>query len=183
MDPTPLECAGGVRVSRTATAFDGALLTEMTQRVEARRGGVLSSGMEYPGRYSRWHMAYVDPCVELVARGRRVTATALNDRGQVLLPVIGDAMRRVGEPVAGAREAAAVAGAREPAAVAGAPVGSGRVEVVIPEAGGPFAGGERSRRPTLFSALREIIAAFSGPDPPLGLYRAVGHRPALPFQP
>ena len=28
----------------------------------------MSSGMEYPGRYSRWHMAYVDPCLEIVAR-------------------------------------------------------------------------------------------------------------------
>src|SRR5258708_13690552 len=101
-------------------------------------------------------MAYVDPCVELVARGRRVTATALNDRGQVLLPVIGDAMRRVGEPVAGAREAAAVAGAREPAAVAGAPVGSGRVEGVIPEAGRPFAQEERRPRPPVVPALAEI---------------------------
>src|SRR5258707_1696714 len=183
MDPTQFETAGGVRVSRTATPFDPALLTEITQQVEARRGGVLSSGMGSPGRYSRWHMAYVDPCVELVARGRRVTATALNDRGQVLLPVIGDAMRRVGEPVAGAREAAAVAGAREPAAVAGAPVGSGRVEVVIPEAGGTFAEEERSRRPTVFSALREIIAAFSGPDPHLGLYGAFGYDLAFQFEP
>src|SRR5260370_17672203 len=86
MDPTQFETAGGVRVSRTATPFDPALLTEITQQVEARRGGVLSSGMEYPGRYSRWHMAYVDPCVELVARGRRVTATALTDPAPGRLP-------------------------------------------------------------------------------------------------
>src|SRR5258708_22110737 len=100
MAPTQFETAGGVRVSRTATPFDPALLAEITQQVEARRGGVLSSGMEYPGRYSRWHMAYVDPCIELIARGRRVTATALNDRGRVLLPVIADCMARVGEAVA-----------------------------------------------------------------------------------
>ncbi len=50
--------------------------------------------MEYPGRYSRWHMAYIDPCAEIIATGRRVTARALNDRGRVLLPVIGAALRR-----------------------------------------------------------------------------------------
>ena len=71
MDPTQFETGGGVRVTRTATPFDPAVLADLTEQVEARRGGVLSSGMEYPGRYSRWHMAYVDPCVELVARGRR----------------------------------------------------------------------------------------------------------------
>ena len=96
MDVTQFETGGGIRVTRTAAPFDPALLAEMTQAVEARRGGVLSSGMEYPGRYSRWHMAYVDPAIELVARGRRVTATALNQRGLVLLPAVRAAMGRAG---------------------------------------------------------------------------------------
>src|SRR5215470_934169 len=163
MHPTQFETGGGVRVSRTATRFDPDLLAEITGQVEARRGGVLSSGMEYPGRYSRWHMAYVDPCVELVARGRQLTATALNERGRVLLPVIGAAMRRAGE---GAGEA-----------------GPGRADVIVPEPDGVFAEEERSRRPTVFSALREIIAAFSGPDPHLGLYGAFGYDLAFQFEP
>jgi anthranilate synthase len=163
MHPTQFETGGGVRVSRTAARFDPDLLAEITGLVEARRGGVLSSGMEYPGRYSRWHMAYVDPCVELVARGRQLTATALNARGRVLLPVIGAAMRRAGE---GAGEA-----------------GPGRVDVIVPEPDGVFAEEERSRRPTVFSALREVIAAFSGPDPHLGLYGAFGYDLAFQFEP
>src|SRR5215470_10999960 len=163
MHPTQFETGGGVRVSRTATRFDPDLLAEITGQVEARRGGVLSSGMEYPGRYSRWHMAYVDPCVELVARGRQLTATALNERGRVLLPVIGAAMRRAGE---GAGEA-----------------GPGRADVIVPEPDGVFAEEERSRRPTVFSALREVIAAFSGPDPHLGLYGAFGYDLAFQFEP
>jgi anthranilate synthase len=160
VDLTQFETGGGVRVSRTATAFDRAVLEDMTRQVEARRGGVLSSGMEYPGRYSRWHMAYVDPCIELVARGRRVTATALNDRGRVLLPVITAALREVGEPD-----------------------GSDGTSVVIPEAGGTFTEEERSRRPTVFSALRQIIAALHGPDPHLGLYGAFGYDLAFQFEP
>ena len=56
--------------------------------------------MEYPGRYTRWHLAYVNPPVEIATRGRQVTARALNDRGRVLMPVIADAMRRVGTEVA-----------------------------------------------------------------------------------
>ena len=163
MDLTQFETGGGARVSRTATPFDPDLLEEITRQVEARRGGVLSSGMEYPGRYSRWHMAYVDPCIELISRGRRVTATALNARGLVLLPVIAGAMRRAGDEV-------------EPAA-------AGQVAVVIPEAAGTFTEEERSRRPTVFSALRQIIAAFSGPDPHLGLYGAFGYDLAFQFEP
>ena len=170
MDLTQFETGGGVRVSRTAAPFDPALLEGMTRQVEARRGGVLSSGMEYPGRYSRWHLAYVDPCIELVARGRQVTATALNGRGLVLLPVIADAMLRAGEEVPTGRPAAA-------------DVTPNVCTVVIPEAGGTFTEEERSRRPTVFSALREIIAAFSGPDPHLGLYGAFGYDLAFQFEP
>jgi anthranilate synthase len=174
MDETQFDTAGGVRVSRNSASFDPDLLDDITRQVEARRGGVLSSGMEYPGRYSRWHMAYVDPCLELVARGRRVTATALNERGRVLLPVVEAAMRRAGTPVPGTPETGTpVAGAAD----------AGSAEVVIPESEGTFTEEERSRRPTVFSALREIIASFAGPDPHLGLYGAFGYDLAFQFEP
>ena len=73
MDPqqvqrTEFVTAGGIRVTRTAEPFDPLVLAGLTRSVDERRGGVLSSGMEYPGRYSRWHLAYVDPCAEIVAR-------------------------------------------------------------------------------------------------------------------
>ena len=93
---TTFVTAGGVHVTRTAEPFDPDILAGLTRSVNQRRGGVLSSGMEYPGRYSRWHLAYVDPCAEIVARGRRIAVRALNARGEVLLPVLGDALRRAG---------------------------------------------------------------------------------------
>jgi anthranilate synthase len=46
--------AGGVTIARTATEFDPAELAGVAALIDRRRGGVLSSGMEYPGRYSRW---------------------------------------------------------------------------------------------------------------------------------
>ncbi len=93
---TTFETAGGVRVTRTAGPFDPDLPADVSRAVDERRGGVLSSGMEYPGRYSRWHIAYADPCAEIVARGRHIGARALNDRGRVLLLVIGAALLRAG---------------------------------------------------------------------------------------
>ncbi len=166
---TTFETAGGVRVTRTAGPFDPALLAGLSQAVDERRGGVLSSGMEYPGRYSRWHIAYADPCVEIVARGRRIGARALNDRGRVLLPVIGAALRRAGAPAGG--EAAAGTGAAD------------NVEVVIPEPDRAYTEEERSRRPTVFTAIREIIAAFGCADSHLGLYGAFGYDLAFQFEP
>src|ERR1700722_2884852 len=152
----------GVTITRTAKAFDPAELTRIAELVDRRRGGVLSSGMEYPGRYSRWHLAYVDPPVEIICRGRVLTARALNERGLVLLPVIADAMLR--------------AGVAEPA-------GPGEVTVRVPEGEGTFTEEERSRRPTVFSALREITAAFACPDGHLGLYGAFGYDLAFQFEP
>ncbi len=61
MDETSYLTAGGVLVRRVAEEFDAGQLGDITRQVELRPGGVLSSGMEYPGRYSRWHLAYVDP--------------------------------------------------------------------------------------------------------------------------
>ncbi len=89
--------AGGIEVARTIAPFELDQMAEITKLVDDRRGGVFSSGMEYPGRYSRWHTAYVDPCVEFTGRGRQLTATALNDRGTVLLPAIADALAKAGQ--------------------------------------------------------------------------------------
>jgi anthranilate synthase len=160
---TDLTTRGGIRVTRTEAAFDPAELGRIAALVDERRGGVMSSGMEYPGRYSRWVMAYADPCAEVVATGRRITARALNDRGRVLLPVIRAAMARAGQP-----ESAGLAG---------------DATVVIGEPDREFTEEERSRRPTVFSALREIAATFGCPDPHLGLYGAFGYDLAFQFEP
>jgi anthranilate synthase len=154
---------GGVRVIRTEEPFRADDIALVCARADERRGGVLSSGMEYPGRYSRWHLAYVNPCAELVARGRVITARALNARGEVLLPVLGAALARAGQP----------AGAARP----------GEVSVAIPEPAGLVAEEGRSRRPTVFSAVREIIAAFAGDEEHLGLYGAFGYDLAFQFEP
>jgi anthranilate synthase len=55
--------------------------------------------------------------------------------------------------------------------------------VLIPEAGQEFTEEERSRRPTVFTALREIAAAFGCEDPHLGLYGAFGYDLAFQFEP
>ncbi len=145
-------------ITRTAESFDPAELERIAAVVDERRGGVLSSGMEYPGRYSRWVMAYIDPPVEIVATGRTLTARALNARGEVILPAVLAAMRKAGEP-------------------------SGPGSITIPEPDGDFPEEERTRRPTVFSALREVLAAFRVEDPHLGLYGAFGYDLSFQFEP
>ncbi|RKS73668.1 anthranilate synthase component I [Actinomadura pelletieri DSM 43383] len=158
--------AGGVRVTRTATPVDperkSDMLNALVEAVGERRGGVLSSGMEYPGRYSRWHMGYVDPCLEVVARGRTVTVRALNGRGRVLLPAVAAVLRDTGE-----------IRADEP----------GVVEVFVPPTREFFPEEERSRQPTVFTALRAVVGLFACDDPHLGLYGAFGYDLSLQFEP
>ncbi|MFB4296638.1 anthranilate synthase component I [Actinomadura sp. NTSP31] len=158
--------AGGVRVTRTAVPVDSerksAVLNALVAAVGERRGGVLSSGMEYPGRYSRWHMAYVDPCLEIVARGRGVTVRALNGRGRVVLPAVAGALRPVGEVRADAPEV---------------------FEVFVPPTEEFFTEEERSRQPTVFTALRALVDLFRCDDPHLGLYGAFGYDLSLQFEP
>jgi anthranilate synthase len=153
-----------VRVTRIQEPFSEPEIDRVCARVDGRRGGVLSSGMEYPGRYSRWHLAYVNPCAEIVAHGRSVTARALNARGEVVLPVLGAALLRAGRAVPAADPA------RERT-------------VVIPEPAGLVAEEDRSKRPTVFTAVREIIDSFAGDDPHLGLYGAFGYDLAFQFEP
>ena len=72
MDETSYLTAGGVRCTGPPTPFDGGRAGRASPgRSSCGRAAVLSSGMEYPGRYSRWHLAYVDPPVQIVARGKR----------------------------------------------------------------------------------------------------------------
>ena len=166
--------AAGVRIARTASRFDPALLTQIAAQVDGRRGGVLSSGMEYPGRYSRWHLAYVDPCVEIVA-------ARAADRGP--------GAERAGDgAAAGDRRRAAPRGRRSRAGPARSRAAPGRcrspgeVAVVIPEPDGAFTEEQRSRRPTVFTALREVVAAFASPEQHLGLYGAFGYDLAFQFE-
>jgi anthranilate synthase len=155
---------GGVRVTRTEEPFSAPDTDHICAQVDSRRGGVLSSGMEYPGRYSRWQFAYVNPCAEIVAHGRAITARALNARGEVVLPVLAAALLRAGRAAGGADPH------RE-------------VTAVIPEPAGLVAEEDRSKRPTVFSAVRAVMDAFAGTDPHLGLYGAFGYDLAFQFEP
>jgi anthranilate synthase len=169
--------AGGIEVTRTVASFEPDTLAEITSQIDTRRGGTFSSGMEYPGRYSRWHIGYVDPCVEFAANGRELTATALNERGAVLLPAIAAALESAGRLLAPGQTASAANGDT------GETDAPGRISVFIPEPAEVVPEEERSRRPTVFSAIRQVIALFAGPDEHLGLYGAFGYDLAFQFEP
>ncbi|MET8052365.1 MULTISPECIES: anthranilate synthase component I [unclassified Streptosporangium] len=163
METSRYTTAGGVGIEVTASDVPETVLEDVVTTLGERRGGVLSSGMEYPGRYSRWHLAYVDPCLEIVARGRRISARALNARGRVVLPAVVSCLLAAGKPV------------EEPT--------GDFVEVHVAESEDILPEEMRSRRPTVFTAIREVIAVFKGEDEHLGLYGSFGYDLAFQFEP
>jgi len=166
MSATSYETAGGIRVRRTVEDIPVANAIEpVVHALDTHRGVLLASSYEYPGRYTRWDMGFVDPPLVLVTRGRGFRVDALNERGRVLLPPIATALRAA-EAVETVTEAeAAVEGAVR------APVGR-------------FVEEERSRQPSVFSLVRALVGLFRHPDEPnLGLYGAFGYDLAFQFEP
>ncbi len=159
--------AGGVEVVRRTVSVPLASdpVAALAARLDRRRGVLLASSYEYPGRYTRWDIGFADPPVEIVSRGRSGAVRALNERGAVLLPPIEAAL--AGEPLVAAVE-------RRRDAL--------EFRVREPEPG--FTEEDRSRQPTVFSALRAILSRFGTEDDPcLGLYGAFGYDLAFQFDP
>ena len=85
--------AGGVAITRQRhdVPYAGAI-EAYVDGLNSRRGAVFSSNYEYPGRYTRWDTAIIDPPLVISARGRAMRIEALNARGEALLPVIARAV-------------------------------------------------------------------------------------------
>lgn len=156
---------GGVRIHRTVENIPVPGAVEpLIDALDARRGVLLASSYEYPGRYTRWDIGFVDPPLELSARARDFVVRALNERGTVLLAAIEGALSACD-------------------AVLSCELGGDRVEGTVREPGGRVPEEQRSRQPTVFSVIRALIDLFaSEEDEHLGLYGAFGYDLALQFE-
>jgi anthranilate synthase len=156
----------GIVVTRTASRLPfrkglGHLLRELDEY----RGFYLSSGYEYPGRYSRWDIASVRPPLELVGRGRRLEFRPLNSRGEALIGmlyrVLADHPHWESLELGGS----ALIGQLKP------------LPALFPEE-------ERSKQPSAFSILRALIEEFRHPkDDRLALVGAFGYDLLFQFDP
>ena len=75
----------GITVTRTMSKANYRKgLRHLLRELDTCRGIYLSSGYEFPGRYSRWDFASTRPPLEIVAFDRRVEFRPLNVRGEML---------------------------------------------------------------------------------------------------
>jgi anthranilate synthase len=156
---------GGIAVTRRRETIDAqAAIEELIDLLDTRRGVLLSSNYDYPGRYTRWDLGLVDPLLEVSSRERRLEVNALSDRGQVLIAPIVKAFEAMTE-LESLRSSAA------------------RIELSIKKPERRFAEEERSRQPSVFSAIRALVKLFSSTrDDQLGLYGAFGYDLTFQFE-
>ncbi|MEW6768925.1 MAG: anthranilate synthase component I [Pseudomonadota bacterium] len=149
--------ARGLDVSRAVETFSGGVaLDKLIERLDSRRGVMLSSGTTVPGRYESFDLGFSDPPLKFESAGTDFIIEALNERGAVLIAFLAETLN---EPCATLTEKSAT-----------------RIEGVVKRGDAPVDEDQRTRRASIMSVVRDIIAAFASPnDPLLGLFGAFAY--------
>ena len=156
---------GGVEVSRSSTETLMEIATdEVLSCLDSQRGGLLTSSYEYPGRYKRWAIGFVNPPLELFTRDRSFTIKAHNERGMMLLPFLAERLYKRAQ-------------------LQTVNWNQDRITGYVRLTERFFSEEERSKQPSVFSVVREILSAFDSPeDDHLGLYGAFGYDLVFQFE-
>lgn len=80
--------SSNVKINRKETLIDTKQgIAFLIDYLETNRGMFLSSGTEYPGRYSRWETGFYNPPVEIIAYFNKVVFRPLNQRGYIIINI------------------------------------------------------------------------------------------------
>jgi anthranilate synthase len=156
----------GIQVTRSASKTNFRKgLHHVLRDLDQHRGIYLSSGYEYPGRYSRWDIASTCPPLEIIAYDRRVEFRPLNARGVETLRMFHGLLAGHPHWEDFGFEGEMLAGRLKP------------LPTLFPEE-------ERSKQPSVFSILRALTEEFRGEeDSRLGLLGAFGYDLLFQFEP
>ena len=164
---TNYRTAGGIQITRSTRDVKGDHeRASLLRALDSRRGMLLASSFEYPGRYKRYDYGFVDPMLMIEAGGlsRELRVTALNRRGQLLLGVCHAALLSCD-------------------ALQDISLRADVIHARVREHGHAFAEEDRTRAPNVLSAVRALAAIFhSQEDHLLGLYGAFGHDLVFQFE-
>jgi anthranilate synthase len=116
-------------------------LQHVLRDLDHHRGVYLSSGYEYPGRYSRYDIAATCPSLEIVAYNRKIYFRPLSIRGELLVQML--------HPIL------AVESYWESLEIV-----DGNLTGILKPLPALFPEEERSKQPSVFSVLRSLIDEF-----------------------
>ena len=156
----------GIAVTRTLSKAPYKRgLKHLLHELDSQRGFYLSSGYEYPGRYSRWDIGSVRPLLEIVAFGSAMEFRPLNQRGEVLNRMLLGVLAPHPHWESLALDAGTLRGRLKP------------LPALFPEE-------ERSKQPSAFSILRALTEEFRNEkDSRLALVGAFGYDLLFQFDP
>ena len=150
--------SGGLVVKRSVEHFSGGAsrLDRLIERLDRRPGVVLSSGTTVPGRYESFDLGFSDPPFLLETTGVNFSLAALNRRGEVLIAFIADTLD----------DANLVITKRTATRLAGH----------IVRGAAPVEEDQRTRRASVMSLVRDMVANFAANDDALlGLFGAFAY--------
>src|SRR6201996_3046742 len=157
-DHSEYRTRGGLLITRSVEQFSGGAsrLDDLIDLLDRRRGVVLSLGTTVPGRYESFDLGFADPPLRLETAGSGFSLQALNRRGEVLIAFLGDVLR----------DPCLVITEKDPARLAGH----------ILRGAAPVDEDQRTRRASVMSLVRELVAALgANDDPMLGLFGAFAY--------
>lgn len=157
---------GGVAIQRSIETINYVDAIEpIITALDQQRGVLLASSFEYPGRYTRWDIGFVNPPLQIVAKGQEFSVEALNERGKILMPVLAKLIQDL--------KIVQIQNSNDQV-----------ITGVISRSSERFPEELRSKQPSIFSLLRVIQNHFySDEDAYLGLYGAFGYDLAFQFEP
>lgn len=158
-------CASGVQVRRSTSQLDySSAIDKLATSLDESPGVLLASSFEFPGRYTRWDIGFVNPPLKITGKDKKLEIAALNVRGEVLLPEIYRALSSC-------------------KAIDKLAVEQQSIKLFLVSEQEDFTEEMRSRKASLFSVLREIVACFASPvDSYLGLFGAFGYDLTFQFE-
>lgn len=147
----------GLRIARRQTPLPMKQPVDLLlEKLDDYKGGLFSSTYEFPGRYSRWDIGFYNPPIELTAKKQSFRIRALNARGRLIIAYL---TRFIDHPAIelSNKEASELTG------------------TIISHTDGWLKEENRTRRPSIFTLLRQIKALINTDDEFLGLYGAFGY--------
>src|SRR5690348_2745749 len=149
---------GGLAVVRSVEHFSGGAqrLDRLIELLDRRRGVALSSGTTVPGRYDSFDLGFSDPALQLQTRESNFSLSALNPRGEILISFLSAVLCN---PSVVIKEKTAT-----------------RLAGHILRGPAPVEEDQRTRRASVMSLVRDLVAAFGANDDPLlGLFGAFAY--------
>lgn len=139
-------------------------LEPLIKALDTQRGALFTSSFEYPGRYTCWDIGFHNPPLVLTSTAQGIKIEALNERGEVLLQLLHTSLKAM-------------------SSIKITSYKKNYCTISVLPSDRVFTEEQRSRQPSVFSVLREILTFFKSNDEPyLGLYGAFGYDLIFQFE-